>query len=267
MVADLEVEGAARGCTCCTTTQLSAQLAAFSESKPRPAPLQRQQLLTLQQPASAVHADLDCDVLVLGGGPGGYSAAFRAADLGLKVVLVERYATLGGVCLNVGCIPSKALLHVAAVMDEVSHLSAAGIDFGAPKVNVDHAARPQGKGHRQAHRRPGRHGQDAQGDHGARLRPLCGRQPPRSGRNHRHQPGQDRAAKKVVAFKRAIIAAGSQAVRLPFMPEDPRVVDSTGALALQGSAQDDADSWAAASSAWKWAPCTAPWAHAWTWSR
>ena len=67
--------------------------------------------------------DLECDVLVLGAGPGGYSAAFRAADLGLKVVLVERYATLGGVCLNVGCIPSKALLHVAAVMDEVSHLS------------------------------------------------------------------------------------------------------------------------------------------------
>ncbi|MHB1411501.1 MAG: biotin/lipoyl-containing protein, partial [Acidovorax defluvii] len=82
-------------------------------------------------------ADLECDLLVLGGGPGGYSAAFRAADLGLKVVIVERYATLGGVCLNVGCIPSKALLHVAAVIDEVSHLSAAGIDFGAPTVNVD----------------------------------------------------------------------------------------------------------------------------------
>ena len=82
-------------------------------------------------------ADLDCDVLVLGAGPGGYSAAFRAADLGLKVVLVERYATLGGVCLNVGCIPSKALLHVAAVMDEVSHMAALGVDFGAPSVNVD----------------------------------------------------------------------------------------------------------------------------------
>ncbi|WP_442763496.1 biotin/lipoyl-containing protein, partial [Malikia spinosa] len=72
-----------------------------------------------------------------GGAPGGYSAAFRAADLGLKVVIVERYATLGGVCLNVGCIPSKALLHVAAVMDEVSHLGALGVDFGAPTVNVD----------------------------------------------------------------------------------------------------------------------------------
>jgi dihydrolipoamide dehydrogenase len=82
-------------------------------------------------------ADIECDLLVLGGGPGGYSAAFRAADLGLKVVIVERYATLGGVCLNVGCIPSKALLHVAAVMDEVSHMADLGVDFGAPVVNVD----------------------------------------------------------------------------------------------------------------------------------
>ena len=79
----------------------------------------------------------DCDVLVLGGGPGGYSAAFRAADLGLKVILVERYASLGGVCLNVGCIPSKALLHVASVMDEVSHLSAMGVSFAPPTVNLD----------------------------------------------------------------------------------------------------------------------------------
>jgi dihydrolipoamide dehydrogenase len=81
--------------------------------------------------------DLACDLLVLGAGPGGYSAAFRAADLGLKVILVERYAQLGGVCLNVGCIPSKAPLHVASVMDEVSHLAAIGVDFGAPTVNVD----------------------------------------------------------------------------------------------------------------------------------
>jgi dihydrolipoamide dehydrogenase len=82
-------------------------------------------------------ADIECDVLVLGGGPGGYSAAFRAADLGLSVVIVERYATLGGVCLNVGCIPSKALLHVASVMDEVSHMADLGVDFGKPKVNID----------------------------------------------------------------------------------------------------------------------------------
>ena len=89
-------------------------------------------------PASAAYGgatDLECDVLVLGGGPGGYSAAFRVADLGLKVVLVERYATLGGVCLNVGCIPSKALLHVAAVMDEVKHFADLGITFAGPTVD------------------------------------------------------------------------------------------------------------------------------------
>src|SRR5688572_2307613 len=80
-------------------------------------------------------ADIECDVLVLGAGPGGYSAAFRAADLGMKTVLVERYATLGGVCLNVGCIPSKALLHTAAVMDEVSHMDALGISFGKPQID------------------------------------------------------------------------------------------------------------------------------------
>src|SRR4051794_19742143 len=91
-------------------------------------------------PAAATYsgaADLECDMLVLGSGPGGYSAAFRAADLGMKVVLVERYATLGGVCLNVGCIPSKALLHVAAVMDEVSHFESLGVSFGKPKVELD----------------------------------------------------------------------------------------------------------------------------------
>jgi dihydrolipoamide dehydrogenase len=115
-------------------------------------------------------ADLDCDLLVLGGGPGGYSAAFRAADLGLKVVIVERYATLGGVCLNVGCIPSKALLHVAAVMDEVSHMADLGVDFGAPVVNVDKLRGHKEKVIGKADRRPGRHGQNAQGDHRARLR-------------------------------------------------------------------------------------------------
>jgi len=116
--------------------------APVAESKPNPAPAQAAP--APKAPVSAAVAsnfagtvDLEADVVVLGGGPGGYSAAFRAADLGLKVVLVERYATLGGVCLNVGCIPSKALLHVAAVMDEVKHLEVAGIQFGAPQVNID----------------------------------------------------------------------------------------------------------------------------------
>jgi dihydrolipoamide dehydrogenase len=176
--------------------------------------------------------DLECDLLVLGGGPGGYSAAFRAADLGLNVVIVERYATLGGVCLNVGCIPSKALLHVAAVMDEVSHLSDLGVDFGAPTVNIDklrgHKEKVIGKltGGLAAMAKMRKvsivRGYGAfVGAHHLEVEETTGTAQEKTG------------AKKVVGFKNAIIAAGSQAVRLPFMPEDPRVVDSTGALALK----------------------------------
>ncbi|MBQ0961696.1 dihydrolipoyl dehydrogenase [Ideonella sp. 4Y11] len=177
-------------------------------------------------------ADIDCDVLVLGAGPGGYSAAFRAADLGLKVVIVERYATLGGVCLNVGCIPSKALLHVAAVMDEVSHLGDLGIEFGAPSVNIDklrsHKEKVIGKltGGLAAMAKM-RKVTTVRG-YGAFVGPNHVEVEETTG------TGQEKTgSKKVVAFKTCIIAAGSQAVRLPFMPDDPRVVDSTGALALQ----------------------------------
>jgi len=177
-------------------------------------------------------ADIECDVLVLGGGPGGYSAAFRAADLGLSVVIVERYATLGGVCLNVGCIPSKALLHVASVMDEVSHMADLGVDFGKPKVNIDKL-----RGHKEKVIGKLTGGLAAM----AKMRKVTTVRGYGAfvGANHleveeTNGTGQDKTGtKKVVAFKKAIIAAGSQAVRLPFMPEDPRVVDSTGALALK----------------------------------
>ncbi len=177
------------------------------------------------------NADIECDVLVLGGGPGGYSAAFRAADLGLKVVVVERYSTLGGVCLNVGCIPSKALLHVAAVMDEVAHLGDLGVEFGQPVVSIDNL-----RGHKEKVSAKLTGGLGAM----AKLRKVTIVRGYGSfvGANHIEVEettgtGQDKTgSKKVVAFKRAIIAAGSQAVRLPFMPDDPRVVDSTGALAL-----------------------------------
>ena len=177
-------------------------------------------------------ADLECDVLVLGAGPGGYSAAFRAADLGLKVVLVERYATLGGVCLNVGCIPSKALLHVAAVMDEVSHMADLGVDFGKPVVNVDKL-----RGHKEKVIGKLTGGLAAMAKmrkvtivrgYGAFVGPNHVEVEETSG------AAQDKTGKKqVIAFKKAIIAAGSQAVRLPFLPDDPRIVDSTGALALK----------------------------------
>jgi len=177
-------------------------------------------------------ADLECDLLVLGGGPGGYSAAFRAADLGLKVVLVERYATLGGVCLNVGCIPSKALLHVAAVMDEVSHMADLGVDFGKPVVNIDKL-----RGHKEKVIGKLTGGLAAM----AKMRKVSVVRGLGQfvGANHLEvsettgTAQEQNGSKKVIAFKRAIIAAGSQAVRLPFMPNDPRVVDSTGALELQ----------------------------------
>ncbi|RYG10576.1 MAG: dihydrolipoyl dehydrogenase, partial [Burkholderiales bacterium] len=177
--------------------------------------------------------DLDCDLLVLGAGPGGYSAAFRAADLGLKVVMVERYATLGGVCLNVGCIPSKALLHVAAVMDEVKHFEALGVTFAEPTVDINklrtHKEKVVGKltGGLAAM---------------AKMRKVTTVRGIGNfvGANHLQvdetagAEGQEKTGKsQTIAFKTCIIAAGSQAVRLPFMPEDPRVVDSTGALALK----------------------------------
>ena len=178
------------------------------------------------------NADLDCDVLVLGAGPGGYSAAFRAADLGLKVILVERYASLGGVCLNVGCIPSKALLHVAAVMDEVSHMADLGVDFGAPKVSIDKLRS---------------HKEKVIGKLTGGLAAMAKMRKVTTVRGYGHFVGANHVeveettgtaqektgSKKVIAFKKCIIAAGSQAVRLPFMPDDPRVVDSTGALALK----------------------------------
>ena len=176
-------------------------------------------------------ADLECDLLVLGAGPGGYSAAFRAADLGLKVVIVERYATLGGVCLNVGCIPSKALLHVAAVMDEVSHMAELGVEFGTPQLSLDKL-----RGHKEKVIGKLTGGLAAM----AKMRKVTTVRGYGAfvGPNHvvveeTTGTGQDKTGtQKVVAFKRCIVAAGSQAVRLPFVPDDPRVVDSTGALGL-----------------------------------
>ncbi|OXJ35987.1 dihydrolipoyl dehydrogenase [Burkholderia sp. HI2714] len=169
-------------------------------------------------------ADIECDMLVLGAGPGGYSAAFRAADLGMKTVLVERYSTLGGVCLNVGCIPSKALLHTALVIDEAAALASHGITFGKPEVDLDKLRDFKGGVVKKlttglAGMAKARKVEVVKGV-GAFVDPY-------------HMEVQGENGKKVVKFKQAIIAAGSQAVKLPFMPEDPRVVDSTGALELR----------------------------------
>ncbi len=216
------------------TLEASDAAAPKSEPKQAPAPApQAQAAPKIEASSFGGSADLECDVLVLGGGPGGYSAAFRAADLGLKVVIVERYATLGGVCLNVGCIPSKALLHVAAVMDEVSHMASLGVSFGEPEVNIDKL-----RGHKEKVIGKLTGGLAAM----AKMRKVTTVRGYGQfvGANHLEveettgATGQEKTGtKKVVAFKNAIIAAGSQAVRLPFMPDDPRVVDSTGALALK----------------------------------
>jgi dihydrolipoamide dehydrogenase len=170
--------------------------------------------------------DLECDLLVLGAGPGGYSAAFRAADLGLKTVLVERHATLGGVCLNVGCIPSKALLHVAAVMDEVSQLAAYGVGYGPPQVDLARL-----RAHKDKVVAKLTSGLSAM----ARLRKVKVLR----GAGEFTDPHQLRlttadGTTQTLGFRQAIIAAGSEAVKLPFLPQDdPRVVTSTGALELR----------------------------------
>jgi dihydrolipoamide dehydrogenase len=169
--------------------------------------------------------DVECEMMVLGAGPGGYSAAFRSADLGMNTVLVEKYATLGGVCLNVGCIPSKALLHVAHIMDETAHMSDIGISFAAPQVDIDKLRAYKDKVIKTmtgglAGMAKARKVNVVQGV-GKFLSP-----------NHIEVTGPD-GAKKVVAFQKAIIAAGSSVVKLPFVPEDPRIVDSTGALELR----------------------------------
>lgn len=166
---------------------------------------------------------LHADVVVLGSGPGGYSAAFRAADLGKKVILIERYDVIGGVCLNVGCIPSKALLHVAKVIDESAELAAHGVEFGKPKLDI-------------AKIRDFKNGT---------IKKLTGglaMMAKQRGVQIVTGEGQFVDAKKIavtkdgkvteVTFDNCIIAAGSLPVKLPFVPEDPRVLDSTSALEL-----------------------------------
>ena len=163
------------------------------------------------------------DLVVLGAGPGGYTAAFRAADLGLKVTLIERWPMLGGVCLNVGCIPSKALLHAAKVIEEAESMAASGIEFGPPKIDLDRLRSWKDK---VVSRLVGGLSQLAKqrkvdvlhgvatfiGPYSLELKSASGTQ--------------------VVHFRQCIIAAGSESVRLPGLPDDPRIIDSTGALEL-----------------------------------
>jgi len=176
------------------------------------------------QSSDAVHA---YDVVVIGAGPGGYSAAFRAADLGLTVALVERYPTLGGVCLNVGCIPSKALLHSAAVLEEAQALASHGIQFGAPAMDLNAL-----RAHKDAVVAKLTGGLAGMA-RARKVSVVTGTARFLDAHHVAVQAQETRnGAPQTLRFAHAIIAAGSRSVKLPFLPDDPRVVDSTGALQL-----------------------------------
>ena len=217
------------------TLEESAGAPAAAAPAAAPAPAQAAPAPAAAAPAAAAAAipagsytgkvDIECEMMVLGAGPGGYSAAFRSADLGMNTVLIERYPTLGGVCLNVGCIPSKALLHVAAVIDETKGMAKHGVSFAAPQINIDEL-------------RAYKDGVVSKMTGGLNFMAKSRKVNVVTGNgqfvspNHIEVTAAD-GSKKVVAFQKAIIAAGSAVVNLPFVPEDPRIVDSTGALELR----------------------------------
>ncbi|MEX0900417.1 MAG: dihydrolipoyl dehydrogenase [Gammaproteobacteria bacterium] len=221
-IAELEASDGSRHEGAAPTGDLDAG-AAPSRREEKPAPEKSEPIAAQSAAPTRKDTTLACDVLVLGAGPGGYTAAFRAADLGKKVILVERYPTLGGVCLNVGCIPSKALLHVARVMAEVETLGTHGVSFGEPKLDLEKL-----RGFKD-----GVVGQLTGG-----LKALAKKRKVSVvtgvGRfkdaNHLAVEGDKN---ELIHFEHAIIAAGSSVVKLPGAPEDPRIIDSTGALALE----------------------------------
>lgn len=169
---------------------------------------------------------IQAEVVVLGSGPGGYSAAFRAADLGKKVVLVERYSNIGGVCLNVGCIPSKALLHMAKVIDDAQEVAEFGIDFGKPKLDIDKI-----RGYKDGVIKKLTGGLAMM----AKQRKVTIVEGVGQFVDGNHLEVSNGKDKTIIEFQNAIIAAGSEPVKLPFIPEDPRVIDSTGALQLENT--------------------------------
>ena len=225
VVVVLDAEGAAAAPA---APAAEAPKAAAPASKPPVTPSHRAPAEpAAPQPAlsSGKPADIECQMVVLGAGPGGYTAAFRSADLGVDTVLIERYASLGGVCLNVGCIPSKALLHAAAVIDEVAHAGDFGVEFSAPKITLDKLRGYKEKVVTQLTK--GLAGMAKQ----RKVRTVQGVATFVSA-NELEIVGDD-GTTQLLRFQQCIIAAGSQAVKLPNFPwDDPRVMDSTDALEL-----------------------------------
>ncbi len=221
----LESEGAAEASA---KAAAPAPAAAAPASKPPVTPSHRAPAEpAAPKPAlsSGKPADIECEMVVLGSGPGGYTAAFRAADVGLDTVLVERYASLGGVCLNVGCIPSKALLHAAAVIDEVAHAGDFGVEFGKPTITLDKLRQYKEKVVNQLTK--GLAGMAKQ----RKVRSVQGVGKFVSA-NELEITAAD-GSTQLLRFQKCIIAAGSQAVKLPNFPwDDKRVMDSTDALEL-----------------------------------
>ncbi len=185
-----------------------------------PESLKASPAVTAAKPAADIHAE----VAVLGAGPGGYTAAFRAADLGKQVVLIERYPNLGGVCLNVGCIPSKALLHVAKVIGEAEEMAHQGVSFGKPKIEIDKL-----RTWKQSVT-----GKLSKGLAGlARQRKVQVLQGVAKFASPNMMRVKTRDGEKTVSFDYCILAAGSQAAKIPGIPDDPRIMDSTSALEIQ----------------------------------
>ncbi len=172
----------------------------------------------------AGNVDQEADLVVLGAGPGGYTAAFRAADLGLNVTLVERWPVLGGVCLNVGCIPSKALLHAARVIEETREMAEHGIKFDEPEIDLDALRAWKDKVV----------GRLVGGLSGlAKQRKVKVVQGEGRFLSDQHIQVSNETGSQVIGFKQCIVAAGSEVAQIPGLPDDPRIIDSTGALALQ----------------------------------
>ena len=223
VVAILEAEGATGAAPAAAKPEAPKPPVAPSPAAPvaaAPAPAPKAAQGTGRTP------DIECRMVVLGSGPGGYTAAFRAADIGLETVMIERYASLGGVCLNVGCIPSKALLHAAALIEEASHSAEIGVEFGPPKIDLDKL---------RAFKDTKVVGQFTKGLAGmAKQRKVRTVQGVASfvSPNELEIVGED-GKTQLLRFEQCIIAAGSQAVKLPNFPwDDKRVMDSTDALEL-----------------------------------